>query len=622
MAVSMGKGWKPKFLLQNLSEEEKEETMSNVAWRMINIYRQLHIFTKEDIERYNTMLLETDLELQMLISEYPGGAEVTRYLSYIKGKDTKIEKPVLDAEAIAEEKAKARILADALVEAGGERTVKVQVEAGSHLTADAAHGVFANALPPPPAAADAAALHLDHIPSGTGSMEGLVEALAAAQAKASEKSAGAMAEAVAKAISASQESSANVIAEAISRVASGAPGPIDVSYSPVSPQPYVNAPAPAESFDPKLLASFVSDISEKITAGFASVLTASQESNTKALAAIVDNISRDNSGTSPEAIATAIAKGLEGINLGSVKMEIDRPLKMEMDGAAPNASGGMSDDMVASFAKAFADAQLQVSKFQTSNLAEAFSKAFLDAQIQVSQVQTDSLAEAFAKAVTVSQSEMSSSLQEIVHELAGLNQSPDRPPLSAGDISDIISTAIEKLQDNICIKGEFAEAPRDAGMVEDLSASIDKIMTSFTQAQLQVSRSQIENIEKVLETALGKLSAPAAEPPQVKAAEPASDVPESRSGNTYRETWLGMEYSGADDEGADAVNADMFSGELERTEEVSLKEALSSDPYNLLLKQKRVFKEHKLLYDSEVGLHIAYSGIKNAENDGGEENDE
>ncbi len=632
MAVSMGKGWKPKFLLQNMSAEEKEETISNVAWRMINIYRQLHIFTKEDIEKYNQLLLKADLELQMLISDYPGGAEVTRYLAYLKGQDIDDKKPVLDAKEIAEEKAKARILADALAEKeamSGEKVTKIQIENVTGAVPASGANAFASALPPVPMTVPV------NLEAGDGVSLGF-------DADSMDK----LADVISKAIASSQVASANVMADAIAKLsssinASSGDGPIDVSYSPVQ----TTAPSGqlSEAMDVNLLANFATDISQKIATGVATTLSQSQENsakalieimtnaqteslkkqsldmaeiisnalsqsqenNTKALMDVMQNISHNNKEVSYDGITTAIAKAFE-----NTSMKMGGSDNLEVSGATINADGfsggGLSEESLSSFVKAFANAQIEVSKTQTADLAEAFSKTFKDAQIEISKTQTDNLADAFAKAVTLSQSDISTSLHETVGEILK-NQNFESKNLSATDISEIISNAIDKWEESRSLVGTF-DADKKGEMSKGLSELIEQMTSSFTKAQLELSQSQGKNIEKVLETAISNMSVLNEKFGNV----PGSSFDKSSETNddTYKEMWLGSTHDDTLD-GDYGVNSDMFDGEImDGAAEVSLKEALSSDPYNLLLKQKKVFKEHKVLYDSEVGLHIAYSGIK------------
>ncbi len=583
---------------------------------MINIYRLLHIFTNEDIEKYNKMLLGIDLELQMLISEYPGGAEVTRYLAYLKGQDTSKNSPALDVKEIAEEEAKARILADALAAKDAqtpEKVMKIQVETTPQ-------DAFSSALPPVPVVSNiptSTAIENVMPSSNGGSMEQMIDALAKVQAKANEKNTISMSDAISKAITASQESSTNIIANALSRLGGAAPNaPIDVSYSPVTQ---------SENFDTNLLTSFASDISEKITNSIANAITSSQENNTKALvdaianiksgaipdsadnknslasfasdisdkiansvstaiitsqetnsktlSEIVTNIFTENKGMSAEEMASAITRGLQGTSFNF--MRSNDPDNKEMV-QSPNM--GITQDMI-----------------------DYFAKAFSDAQIQASQAQTDNLAEAFAKAVTLSQSEISSSLQEIVTEISKENAS-----LSADEISIIISDAINKLQESRLLSDESAEHSTD--IANEMSQTMDKLMSSFSDAQLQISQTQSENIEKIIETVL--TSHPAIKEQQLL------DSPNTEQKNitdTYKETWIGGDFSSQQFDDEMDINSDVFEGNIsmDNDNEVSLKDAMYYDPYNVLLKQKKIFKDHKILYDSDVGLHIAYSGIKN-----------
>ncbi|MBR1605339.1 MAG: hypothetical protein IJ660_04450 [Alphaproteobacteria bacterium] len=52
-----------------------------IAQRLLNLYRQLHIFSPEKKEAYNKMLLEQPVEIKRLIGTLPGGVVVQQYLA-------------------------------------------------------------------------------------------------------------------------------------------------------------------------------------------------------------------------------------------------------------------------------------------------------------------------------------------------------------------------------------------------------------------------------------------------------------------------------------------------------------------------------------------------------------
>ena len=55
-----------------------------IAQRLLNLYRQLHIFSPEKKEAYNKMLIEQPIEVKRIIGTLPGGVVVQQYLADIE----------------------------------------------------------------------------------------------------------------------------------------------------------------------------------------------------------------------------------------------------------------------------------------------------------------------------------------------------------------------------------------------------------------------------------------------------------------------------------------------------------------------------------------------------------
>jgi hypothetical protein len=56
-----------------------------IAQRLLNLYRQLHIFSPEKKEAYNKMLLEQTPEVKKVLGTLPGGVVVQQYLYELEG---------------------------------------------------------------------------------------------------------------------------------------------------------------------------------------------------------------------------------------------------------------------------------------------------------------------------------------------------------------------------------------------------------------------------------------------------------------------------------------------------------------------------------------------------------
>lgn len=55
-----------------------------IAQRLLNLYRQLHIFSQEKKEAYNQMLLEQTPEVKRMLGNLPGGVVLQQYLADIE----------------------------------------------------------------------------------------------------------------------------------------------------------------------------------------------------------------------------------------------------------------------------------------------------------------------------------------------------------------------------------------------------------------------------------------------------------------------------------------------------------------------------------------------------------
>ena len=70
-----------------------------IAQRLLNLYRQLHIFSPEKKEAYNQMLIEQPQSIKRILSTLPGGIVLQQYLAELEGEDEgDFEKPVNNKE--------------------------------------------------------------------------------------------------------------------------------------------------------------------------------------------------------------------------------------------------------------------------------------------------------------------------------------------------------------------------------------------------------------------------------------------------------------------------------------------------------------------------------------------
>lgn len=70
-----------------------------IAQRLLNLYRQLHIFSPEKKEAYNQMLMEQPQGVKKILSSLPGGVVLQQYLAELEGDDTDdFDKPVDNKE--------------------------------------------------------------------------------------------------------------------------------------------------------------------------------------------------------------------------------------------------------------------------------------------------------------------------------------------------------------------------------------------------------------------------------------------------------------------------------------------------------------------------------------------
>ena len=106
-----------------------------IAQRFLNIFRQLHIFSKERKEAFNKMILEQPPEIRGMFSSLPGGSLLQEYVDdleqsagVVRDHSGEFVHETTSPE-LSEELSKAKILATALAEAQAQTAAKLQAEA-------------------------------------------------------------------------------------------------------------------------------------------------------------------------------------------------------------------------------------------------------------------------------------------------------------------------------------------------------------------------------------------------------------------------------------------------------------------------------------------------------------
>ena len=110
--------WKRKFLgvTEGGGDGATSETNRDRAQKFINIFRQLSVLSPEAQERYNEMLLNITPETKEELSKLPFSADVRGYIAYLQEqRGIVVEEEIeIDEEKLEEEKARAKIIAEAI----------------------------------------------------------------------------------------------------------------------------------------------------------------------------------------------------------------------------------------------------------------------------------------------------------------------------------------------------------------------------------------------------------------------------------------------------------------------------------------------------------------------------
>ena len=103
-----------------------------IAQRFLNIFRQLHIFSKERKEAFNKMILEQPPEIRGMFSSLPGGSLLQEYVDdleqsvgVVRDHSAEFTQDTTSPE-LKEELSKAKILATALAEAQAQANARIQ----------------------------------------------------------------------------------------------------------------------------------------------------------------------------------------------------------------------------------------------------------------------------------------------------------------------------------------------------------------------------------------------------------------------------------------------------------------------------------------------------------------
>jgi len=121
------KRWKRKFL--GIAEEgtDVREDVYAKAQKLINIFRQLSVLSKESIEHYNEMVLNISPDIRSVLSTLPCGSDVRGYISYLQERrGLPIEEDDEDDLEMSEGRKQAEIIAEAISKSTSKTAEQMQ----------------------------------------------------------------------------------------------------------------------------------------------------------------------------------------------------------------------------------------------------------------------------------------------------------------------------------------------------------------------------------------------------------------------------------------------------------------------------------------------------------------
>ena len=121
------KRWKRKFL--GITEEgtDVREDVYAKAQKLINIFRQLSVLSKDSIEHYNEMVLNISPDIRSVLSTLPCGSDVRGYISYLQERrGLPIEEDDEDELEMSEGRKQAEIIAEAISKSTSKTAEQMQ----------------------------------------------------------------------------------------------------------------------------------------------------------------------------------------------------------------------------------------------------------------------------------------------------------------------------------------------------------------------------------------------------------------------------------------------------------------------------------------------------------------
>lgn len=126
--ISDLKRWKRKFLGITDEEGNTTDTIHSQAQKLINIFRQMSVLSDAAKERYNEMLLNISSDTKEELSKLPSGSDVRGYIAYLQEQRGILveEEEEIDEEKLEEERARAKIIAEAISLSHAQTAEKMQ----------------------------------------------------------------------------------------------------------------------------------------------------------------------------------------------------------------------------------------------------------------------------------------------------------------------------------------------------------------------------------------------------------------------------------------------------------------------------------------------------------------
>ena len=131
------KSWKRKFLgiTATGDGETREDVLSN-AQKLINIFRQIHVLDETSKAKFEQMVLDISPEKEEVLWDLAGGKDVLGFKAYLQEQNGTLveeDETALDDAELEAEKARARIIAEALSASQAQNSANMQEQQMAHM---------------------------------------------------------------------------------------------------------------------------------------------------------------------------------------------------------------------------------------------------------------------------------------------------------------------------------------------------------------------------------------------------------------------------------------------------------------------------------------------------------